>query len=297
MNKYHSFNVAVASECGVACALVLGHIDFLVEKARANGVNKYRGKHWISKSMKSIADEYPYYTEKQVRHAINILREKKLIETGHFPTKETPSTLWYTVTKKGKKLLTSGGDAAPPMANQSDPEGETICPTGQIETPPKANQSDPEGETSTKVLDTVLDTVLEGFNNNRHHHQEDIDINPFGDDNDDDYRPNFNTIEAYASSNLRSLTGGNIERLQSFIEDLPEELIRYAIDKACGLGHPFFGYVQPILQQYVEMGFKTVAEVEAYEAERKKKKGGTNSGDNRRDSSAAPQRIAGETIV
>ena len=297
MNKYHSFNVAVASECGVACALVLGHIDYLVEKAKANGVNKYRGKHWVSKSMKSISEEYPYYTEKQVRHAINILREKKLIETGHFPTKETPSTLWYTVTKKGKKLLTSGSDATPPMANQSDPEGITICPTGQIETPPMANQSDPEGEPSTKVLDTVLDTVLEGCNNSRHH-QEDIDINPFGDDNDDDFRPDLNTIEIYASSNLRCLSGGNIERLQSFMSELPEELIRYAIDKACGLGHPFFGYVQPILQQYVELGFRTVADVEAYEEDRKKRRGGNASGEHRGNTPEAPRRLYdGETIV
>lgn len=98
-------------------------------------------------------------------------------------------------------------------------------------------------------------------------------VNPFGDDNDDSYRPKLDTIFTYASSNLRNLTGGNIERLKDFMNDLPDDLIRYAIDKACGLGHPFFGYIQPILQQYVEMGFKTVADVEAYEAQRKKHNG------------------------
>jgi DnaD/phage-associated family protein len=293
---YHRFNVEVATRYGVPCALVLGHIDYLVEKARADGEKKRNGKFWVSKSVKKIAELYPYYTEKQVRSAIDRLRTEGLVATGHFPTSECPSTLWYTLTKKGKTLLTRGDSDLPPRANQFDPQGETICPEGQNEAPPRANQFDPQGETSTKeLIDPLIDSLVDEVNS--HHHQEDIDINPFGDDNDDDFRPNFNTIFTYASANLRSLTGGNIERLQSFIDDLPEDLIRYAIDKACGLGHPFFGYVQPILQQYVEMGFKTVAEVEAYEAERKRRKGGTNGGEHRRDSSAAPQRIGGETIV
>jgi DnaD/phage-associated family protein len=245
-----------------------------VEKAKADGEKKRNGKYWVSKSVKKIAELYPYYTEKQIRSAVEKLRAEGLVITGHFPTCECPSTLWYTLTKKGKTMLSRGID----------------------DLPPGANQFDPQGKTSTKeLIDPLIDSLVDKVNS--HHHQEDIDINPFGDDNDDDYRPDFDTIFTYASSNLRSLTGGNIERLQSFINDLPEDLIRYAIDKACGLGHPFFGYVQPILQQYVEMGFKTVAEVEAYEEERKKRKGGNTSGDYRTNSSGAPQRIGGETIV
>lgn len=293
---YHRFNVEVATRYGVPCALVLGHIDYLVEKARNDGEKKRNGKYWVSKSVKKIAELYPYYTENTIRRAIERLRQDKLIETGHFPTNECPSTLWYTLTKKGKSMLQKGGDDLAILPNQNGTSAETIRHESQNDLTPLPNQNGTSAKTSTKeLIDPLIDSLVDKVNS--HHHQEDIDINPFGDDNDDDYRPNFDTIFTYASANLRSLTGGNIERLQSFIDDLPEDLIRYAIDKACGLGHPFFGYVQPILQQYVEMGFKTVAEVEAYEAERKKRKGGTNGGDNRRDSSAAPQRIAGETIV
>jgi len=293
---YHRFNVEVATRYGVPCALVLGHIDYLVEKARADGEKKRNGKFWVSKSVKKIAQLYPYYTENTIRRAIERLRQEKLIETGHFPTNECPSTLWYTLTKKGKSMLQKGGDDLAILPNQNGTSAETIRHESQNDLTPLPNQNGTSAETSTKeLIDPLIDSLVDEVNS--HHHQDDIDINPFGDDNDDDYRPNFDTIFTYASSNLRSLTGGNIERLQSFINDLPEDLIRYAIDKACGLGHPFFGYVQPILQQYVEMGFKTVAEVEAYEAERKKRKGGTNGGEHRRDSSAAPQRIGGETIV
>ena len=293
---YHRFNVEVATRYGVPCALVLGHIDYLVEKARTDGEKKRNGKYWVSKSVKKIAQLYPYYTENTIRRAIERLRQEKLIETGHFPTNECPSTLWYTLTKKGKSMLQKGGDDLAILPNQNGTSAKTIRHESQNDLTLLPNQNGTSAKTSTKeLIDPLIDSLVDKVNS--HHHQEDIDINPFGDDNDDDYRPDFDTIFTYASSNLRSLTGGNIERLQSFINDLPEDLIRYAIDKACGLGHPFFGYVQPILQQYVEMGFKTVAEVEAYEAERKRRKGGTNGGEHRRDSSAAPQRIGGETIV
>lgn len=293
---YHRFNVEVATRYGVPCALVLGHIDYLVEKARTDGEKKRNGKYWVSKSVKKIAQLYPYYTENTIRRAIERLRQEKLIETGHFPTNECPSTLWYTLTKKGKSMLQKGGDDLAILPNQNGTSAETIRHESQNDLTLLPNQNGTSAKTSTKeLIDPLIDSLVDKVNS--HHHQEDIDINPFGDDNDDDYRPDFDTIFTYASSNLRSLTGGNIERLQSFIDDLPEDLIRYAIDKACGLGHPFFGYVQPILQQYVEMGFKTVAEVEAYEEERKKRKGGNTSGDHRANPSGAPQRIGGETIV
>ena len=306
----HSFNVEVATKYGIPHALVLGHIDFMVQKARTNGEKRIEGKYWMRKSVSEFAEMYPYLTKNQVRRAIEKLRDDGLIVSRRFKSNECTKTLWYTVTKEGRKLLGNdktqtapepqrSGTSATPIRHESQsntaqlPYGVAQEPT---QTAPEPQRSGTDAIPSIKVLDSVVDTVLEGCNNS-HRLQEDIDINPFGDVNDDDYRLNFDTIFTYASSNLRSLTGGNIERLQSFIDDLPEDLIRYAIDKACGLGHPFFGYVQPILQQYVEMGFKTVAEVEAYEAERKKRKGGTNGGDNRRDSSAAPQRIGGETIV
>ena len=304
MSEYHSFNVEAATKYGVACALLLEHIGYWVKRNQANGVNRRNGKYWMYKSVKDFARAYPYFTENQIRRAIEKLRFEGLIVSDHFSTGECTRTLWYTLTRNGRKLISSGGSDLASVPNRTGNEAESDGLENQNEQATMQerlasvpNRTGNEAESSIEVLEPIVETVVEQIVENSCCHHGEPDINPFGDDNDDDYRPNFDTIFTYASSNLRSLTGGNIERLQSFIDDLPEDLIRYAIDKACGLGHPFFGYVQPILQQYVEMGFKTVAEVEAYEAERKRRKGGTNGGEHRRDSSAAPQRIGGETIV
>jgi len=291
---YHRFNVEVATRYGVPCALVLGHIDYLVEKARADGEKKRNGKYWASKSVKKIAQLYPYYTENTIRRAIERLRQEKLIETGHFPTNECPSTLWYTLTKKGKSMLQKGGDDLAILPNQNGTSAETIRHESQNDLTPLPNQNGTSAETSTKeLIDPLIDSLVDRVNSGGN---QDIDINPFADDAAAaPFTPD--PLVIYASNNLLGMNGDNMDELISFRDALPDELIRYAINEACGSGVCRYKYVKSILNRYVDQGFKTVAEVEAFDEERKKRKGGTNGGEHRRDSSEAPQRIGGETIV
>lgn len=101
--------------------------------------------------------------------------------------------------------------------------------------------------------------------------------NPYG-ESDPNHRPDFNTLEVYATNNLRGMTPYNVEQLATYRDDLPEEVIRHAIDEACGSGHPYYNYTRAILNRYVEEGFKSLSEVLAFEAERRKRKGGNAQG-------------------
>ena len=75
-----------------------------------------------------------------------------------------------------------------------------------------------------------------------------------------DQRPDFNTIVAYASGNLRYLSPGNMEELASFAEDFPEDMLRYAVDLAVGAGKPAWNYVRGILRSWQSKGFKTIGD-------------------------------------
>ena len=98
--------------------------------------------------------------------------------------------------------------------------------------------------------------------------------NPYGDD--DGPRPDFNTLEIYAANNLRTLTPYNLEELISYRDDkehpLPEDLVRYAIDLACGQGKPFYTYVHSILERMITQDIRTVADAKAAQAEHEKRK-------------------------
>ena len=61
-------------------------------------------------------------------------------------------------------------------------------------------------------------------------------------------RPAFDTIEAYAASNLDHLSPKNMDELTSFLDDLPEDLVRHAIDEACANGARKYAYVRSIFE-------------------------------------------------
>ena len=86
--------------------------------------------------------------------------------------------------------------------------------------------------------------------------------NPYADTRDGE-RPDFGTLEAYASSNLRNLSPGNMQQLVSFRDDLPDEVIRLAIDQACGSNAPSWNYVRKVLNNWLEKGVKTEADAKA----------------------------------
>lgn len=86
----------------------------------------------------------------------------------------------------------------------------------------------------------------------------------------DQQRPNFNTLEAYATSNLRFMSPYNLEELISFRDTLSDEVIRYAIDEACANGCPEYGYTRGILNRCVQSGLRTIGDIKAHEAQRRK---------------------------
>ena len=83
-------------------------------------------------------------------------------------------------------------------------------------------------------------------------------------------RPNFDTVEGYAANNLACLSPGNMQDLAAFKEQLPEDMIRHAIDEACAAGKRNFSYVRSILRRYLDAGFKTLGDVRDSEAMRRK---------------------------
>lgn len=93
-------------------------------------------------------------------------------------------------------------------------------------------------------------------------------VTPFSDDST--RRPDFNTLEVYAASNLRSMSPYNLEELVSYRDSLPDEVIRYAIDEACASGRPEYAYVRGILNRYVDSGFKTIGDIRAHDTQRRK---------------------------
>ena len=71
------------------------------------------------------------------------------------------------------------------------------------------------------------------------------------------------TVEVYLANNITGLSATLMQEFQTFKADLPEELIRYAIDEACAQNVRSYSYLRKILNRYVDKGFKTIGDVKA----------------------------------
>lgn len=71
------------------------------------------------------------------------------------------------------------------------------------------------------------------------------------------------TLARYATENITCMTTANLLELMTYTDDMSEELIRHAIDIACGNGKPIYNYVKAILNNYAANGWKHIADVKA----------------------------------
>lgn len=114
---YHSFDVEIAKEYGIAAAIILNHLDFWIEKNIANDSNYFDGEYWTYNSIKAMKTLYPYMSEKKIRSALNKLKDEDLIKTGNYNKSAYDRTLWYALTEKGKSILQNGKMEIPKKEN------------------------------------------------------------------------------------------------------------------------------------------------------------------------------------
>lgn len=127
----HSFDIEIATEYGIECAILLKNIFYWVEKNRANGKHFHDGEYWTYNSVKAFSELFPYITEKKIRTALKNLEKNGFLKTGNYNKSAYDRTTWYSVTEEGKCLLLKRNNH---------------LPSGKMEDTKKENEFAPEGE-------------------------------------------------------------------------------------------------------------------------------------------------------
>ena len=114
----HSFDIDIAVKVGVHGAILYNNIKHWIAKNAANQQHFHDGRYWTYNSKKAFATLFPYLTERQIKTALDKLREEGLIAVGNYNTNPYDKTLWYTI------LTDSIGQKSPiertDMSNPSD---------------------------------------------------------------------------------------------------------------------------------------------------------------------------------
>lgn len=96
----HSFDVDIAKQYGVECAIILYHIDFWIQKNEANGKHFHDGKYWTYNSIKAFAELFPYWSESQINRILKKLEDAELISVGNYNHSSYDRTKWYSLNRK-----------------------------------------------------------------------------------------------------------------------------------------------------------------------------------------------------
>lgn len=122
----HLFDVEVAVEYGVNCAIILENFCYWIEKNKANQINFYDGYYWTYNSVRAFNELFPYMSQKQITTAIKKLEEEQLIISGNYNKLPWDRTKWYALTEKGYSILQKSNIHYPKMSNGTLQKDEPI---------------------------------------------------------------------------------------------------------------------------------------------------------------------------
>lgn len=140
------------------------------------------------------------------------------------------------------------------------------------------------GRPKRKPENQINQNGFDGFSENQNNLNNNKDNNKNNNDNNDspvgafdtnpapDDAPQAETIEAYVMHNLHRMSPGNLQDLAHYTQELPSELIRYAVDEAVANQASSWAYVRTILNSLEDRGIRTVAEAKAADDRRKAKR-------------------------
>lgn len=131
MSEQHQFEVSVASELGVNCAVILHMFAYWIKKNVANERHYHDGHYWTYNSNTAFQRIYPYMSEKAIRTALKKLKDGGYIMVGDYNPDRMKRPNWYTITDKGYMLLNGqncqkGQHDSPLGAERAAPRGDTL---------------------------------------------------------------------------------------------------------------------------------------------------------------------------
>lgn len=109
---------------GIPAACVAYCIKFWCQHKAANGKDIHDGKAWVYNSAKAWSELIPYMTEKQIRTALDKLKDAGIVAVRNLNQKQYDQTLWYAHLELETVATTA-----------NCPNGKMGFPNGQMEMP------------------------------------------------------------------------------------------------------------------------------------------------------------------
>lgn len=104
----HSFDIDIAKEYGIPCAVLLKHLWYWIEKNKANRKNERDGMYWTYNSISAFCELFPYLSKNTIIRALKKLSDEGIITEAVFNDAAFDRTKWYAITDKGYSIINGG---------------------------------------------------------------------------------------------------------------------------------------------------------------------------------------------
>ncbi|NUK31018.1 DnaD domain protein [Parageobacillus sp. VR-IP] len=253
---------SLAAEIGLNEAIILQQLHYWLQES----TNIHDGYKWVYNTYEEWREQFPFWSISTIRRIITKLEEKGLIIVGNFNKSKIDKTKWYRIDYEKLTQLeqrTAQYDASTVQNEQSTDEIDS--PSVQNEQSICSNWTDdllnlnrPIPEITTENTTEINKEVVVETSARE-------SINPF----------------VFFEQNGFGVIGSYIgEKIANWIADTSEELVLEAMKIAVENGVKTWKYVESILRDWSEKGYRTVEQVRAaqmaFKEQQAKKRNGSN---------------------
>lgn len=123
----HSFNVELAEEYGVNCALILNEICRKQIYFQRHEKNFHDGKTWVYYSSNALSEALPYLSQKKIKYSLSKLIDEGVLEKGNYNATKYDRTAWYSCVEQKVMLhFTKGNLPLDKMSHGKDERDQPI---------------------------------------------------------------------------------------------------------------------------------------------------------------------------
>ena len=112
MLRYMTFDVEVATRYGTNVSILLGNINYWIQKNKENGKHFHDGRYWTYNTVAAFHSLMPFMSERQIGTALGKAEAEGLLVTGNYNKLPFDRTKWYALTEKGESLFQSPQNVA-----------------------------------------------------------------------------------------------------------------------------------------------------------------------------------------
>lgn len=148
MLKYMTFDVEVATKYGTNVSILLGNINYWIQKNKANGKHFHDGRYWTYNTVAAFHNLMPFMSTNVINTALKRAEEEGLLVTGSYNKLPFDRTKWYALTEKGERLF----QAPQAGATDSPSESEYISQKSEMGMAKIQNDISENEGSNTKVI-------------------------------------------------------------------------------------------------------------------------------------------------